>query len=149
MFPELNFPKYSFRMQKQDSGYKIWGACRKKWLICTPEEWVRQHVIFYLNKDLGYPLGRIASELTINQNGMKKRCDLVVYDELGQPQMIVECKESRVALDEKTLFQIARYNSVLKVPLLVMTNGIQTITCLVDDQVNYLKEIPKYGVLIN
>lgn len=149
MFPELNFPKYKFKILKYEGGYKIWGILRKKYFVLTPEEWVRQNVIKYLIEDLGYPEGRIASELTINQNGMKKRCDLVVFNELGQPQMIVECKETRVEIDEETLFQIARYNSVLNVPLLVMTNGLQTITCLVDDKVNYLKEIPKYGVLIN
>ena len=98
-------------------------------MLLTPEEWVRQHVIYYMVEELNYPKGRIVSEMTIVQNGMSKRCDIVVFNQEGRAVLIVECKETRVKIDEDTFYQVARYNSALQVPHMVMTNGLTTVVC--------------------
>jgi hypothetical protein len=88
MHPALNLPPTKLKLKTN----QVWDRLRKKYVLLTPEEWVRQHFIAYLIEHLGYPEGRMASEYTVDYNGMKKRCDVVAFDENLQPFLIVECK---------------------------------------------------------
>lgn len=113
----------------------IFDIVRKRYVALTPEEQVRQDVIHYLHKQLGYPLELMQVEAAISLNNTVKRCDIVVYNRSLQPVMIVECKKNSVAVDAKVLEQASRYNLVLHVPYLFLTNGLQSV-CL---YVNYVK----------
>lgn len=122
---ELNFPeKYGLRIQNTEaSGLQIWDPIRKKWVALNPEEWVRQHVIHYLVTQR-FPASRIAIERQLEVNGLRKRFDLLVFDELGMPELLVECKAPDVVITERTMLQIATYNSHYKAKTLLVTNGM-------------------------
>jgi hypothetical protein len=111
---------------------QIFDPVRKKYVALTPEEWVRQHMIQYLEKVKMVPLHMMASERGLSINRMTKRFDLVVYNLSGKPALIIECKAPSVALSEDVFFQIARYNLALKVNYLLVTNGLQHFFGVVD-----------------
>ena len=145
MIEPLDFPKANLRLKKRAGQVMVWCILRKKDLLCTPEEWVRQHVIHYLINQKGIPEGLIASEFTIEYNGRAKRADLVVFNRQMQPILIVECKATSIPLSENTLFQIAQYNFELNVDYLLLTNGLQHITCKLSkegEQIEFLEELP-------
>jgi predicted type IV restriction endonuclease len=125
MFPELNLPRVPLRISKSGQQYLIWDEWRKKQVVLTPEEWVRQHVLHHLVNDLNYPSTRIAVEMQIEVNGLKRRCDALVFDENGIPQMLIECKEPDVELSSEVVQQIAQYNAKLNTRWLLISNGIQ------------------------
>jgi predicted type IV restriction endonuclease len=125
MFPELNLPRAPLRISKSGQQYLIWDEWRKKQVVLTPEEWVRQHVLHHLVNDLNYPSTRIAVEMQIEVNGLKRRCDALVFDENGIPQMLIECKEPDVELSSEVVQQIAQYNAKLNTRWLLISNGIQ------------------------
>jgi hypothetical protein len=120
----LNLPKASLKLEKRNGDVYVWCIIRKKNLLLTPEEWVRQHVIHYLISIVEIPKERIASEYSIQVNGLSRRCDIVVIDRNGKPKMIVECKAVSVPVTENVLFQIAQYNRELQVDFLMLSNGI-------------------------
>jgi hypothetical protein len=125
MFPALSLPQAALRIVKSGSQYLIWDAWRKKQVVLTPEEWVRQHLLHHLVNDLNYPSTRIAVEMQIEVNGLKRRCDALVFDENGTPQMLIECKEPDVELSSEVVQQIAQYNAKLNTRWLLISNGIQ------------------------
>lgn len=125
MFPALNLPQASLKITKRNEQYFIWDVWRKKNVVLTPEEWVRQHLLHFLVNDLGYPSERIAVEMQIQVNGLKRRCDAVVFDIQGKPKVLIECKEPDVALSAEVVQQIAQYNAKLNTEWLVISNGIQ------------------------
>ena len=142
----LNLPKYEFRIKNKDNQPYIFDFIRKKYYLLTPEEWVRQHFMRYLIEEKKYPKGRIGVEILVKINGMNKRSDIVVYDEKGNPLLIVECKRPEVAITQETFDQIARYNLQLNANYLVVTNGLQHFCCQMDfKNQNYifLEEIPE------
>jgi len=107
------------------SGNEVLDIVRRKYVAFTPEENVRQHVIHALHHVLGYPLELLQVEGAITLNGMTRRCDIVVYDKQVRPVMIIECKKPDVPINQKVLDQACRYNRVLQVPYLYLTNGLQ------------------------
>ena len=118
---------------------------RRRWVALTPEEWVRQCTIQHLHTS-GYPLEVMQVEGSITVNGMNRRCDIVVYRE-GKPWMIVECKKCEIPITQKVCDQACRYNTVLQVPYLVLTNGRQMVMIEVDymkGQLRQLSELPSY-----
>jgi hypothetical protein len=126
---------------------QIFDAFRNKYVALTPEEWVRQHVLNYLHQHLAYPRNRIAVEVSLKLNGLSKRADIVVYDAQMQPWMIVECKAADVVMDQKVFDQAARYNLTMRVPFLVITNGMKLLAAsidLVEEQIKPLKSLPSY-----
>lgn len=144
MNPQLNLPQASLKTKSD----QVWDRLRKKFVLLTPEEWVRQHFIAYLIDHLGYPEGLMASEYTLAYNGMKKRCDIVGFDSSLQPFFIVECKAPSVEISQDTFYQIARYASSLKAQMLVLTNGLNHYCARIDikeDKLIYLKEIPSFA----
>ncbi|UKN02880.1 type I restriction enzyme HsdR N-terminal domain-containing protein [Paracrocinitomix mangrovi] len=146
MYPPLNLPQFDLKLE----GDKIWDVLRKKYLLCTPEEWVRQNFIQYLIQHKNYPQGRMVSEYTVDYNGLKKRCDIAIFNEELGVDVIVECKAPNVALTEDTFYQIAKYTSTLRAPILILTNGLEHYCGFVDlnkKELRFLKEIPDVAAL--
>ncbi len=120
----LNLPQYDFRIRTSGQSKEIFDALRKKFVVLTPEEWVRQNFIMYLREELKYPSGLIAVERGLTVNRLRKRTDIVIYDQNGSPWMIVECKAPGVKLTEATFYQASDYHHRLNVKYLVVTNGL-------------------------
>lgn len=147
---ELKLPAYNAKVVVKDGKRNIFDLLRRKYVALTPEEWVRQHFINFLISCKGYPGSLLANEIAISLNGTSKRCDSILFDRQGQPQMIVEYKAPTVKITSKVFDQIARYNIVLKVKFLIVTNGIDHYCCKVDYQNNrcvFLQDIPDYEEL--
>lgn len=122
----INFPEPGFRIKKEEGREYIFDALRKKWVALTPEEWVRQNFVQYLLQVKNYPSSLIALEKEIKLGELKKRFDILVYDNNHQPWMMIECKAVEVNLDEKVLEQVLRYNVSVPVAFIVITNGEKT-----------------------
>ena len=123
--PQLNMPPCELKLRKVEVDIEVWDIVRRRWVALTPEEWVRQHVVHSLHEQMGYPLELIQVEGKIELNGLTKRCDVVVYGRGVKPMLIVECKKAEVKLSQQVVDQICRYNTVLRVPYLYVTNGIE------------------------
>ena len=119
----IEYPPFQPKIKEEQGKEYIFDEVRKKWVVLTPEEWVRQNFLQYLIQVKNYPASLIAVEKEIAVADTKKRFDIVLYDKNHQPFMIIECKEMGVDLDNKTLDQVLRYNIALQVPFLVITNG--------------------------
>ena len=146
---ELNLLEYKPKL-KLRKDKKIFDAIRKKWLVVTPEELVRQLLLIYLMEEKDFPKNKINVEKQILVNNKYKRFDILVYSKQTQPILLVECKAPNIPIDEMVLDQIARYNMVLKVNFLIMTNGIDTLCCQVDyekETFEILNEIPNFNEL--
>ena len=130
----LNLPKAALKLTKSDGKIYVWCILRKKRLVVTPEEWVRQHVIHYLVGHLGFPEERLVAEMGIKVNDMIRRCDLVAIDKMGTAKLIVECTATSVPVTEATLFQAGHYHKELKVDYLLLTNGLQHEFLQIDHQ---------------
>lgn len=144
---KLNFPSYTFRLKSNENKTLIFDIIRKKYVVLTPEEWVRQHTIFYLIKEKKYPISLIAVEKQLKINSMIKRTDIVVFNTDGTPEILVECKSPSVVISQDTFDQIARYNSTVKSNYLIVTNGLNHYYCQIDvEKENYvfLNDIPNY-----
>ena len=120
---KIEYPPYQPKIKEENGRELIFDEFRKRWIVLTPEEWVRQNFLQYLTQTKKYPASLIAIEKEIKLGELKKRFDIVVYDKNSKPWMIVECKEMNVSLDKSVLDQILRYNISLDVPYLVITNG--------------------------
>lgn len=129
------------QVRDTDGRREVLDPVRRRWVALTPEEGVRQWVIGLLHEHYGYPLELMQVEGAITVNGMTRRCDIVVYDTTGAPQMIVECKKPEVTITQKVCDQACRYNTVLKVPYLLLTNGRQMVTVSIDYANNTLKQL--------
>ncbi len=140
---KVNYPPFALKIKQANDKDLIFDEIRKKWLIITPEEWVRQNFIQYLIQEKKYPPSLIAVEKTIVLNGLKKRCDIIIY-KAEKPWMIVECKEQNVPLSEKTIQQILQYNSALPSTYLVITNGNSCYGWQIHPQISMIAEIPFY-----
>lgn len=143
MLEPLNFPNFEFKFKADEKGNQIFDPIRRKYISLTPEEWVRQHVLAYLSGALGYPSGLLSVEKSIQLNGMQKRYDVVAYNREGEPVLVVECKAPGVKITQETFDQVARYNLVLKVEHLLVTNGISHIACKIDAPNNTYKFLDK------
>ena len=147
---KLNFPEYTFRMEKQDGKIKIFDFVRKKFVVLTPEEWVRQHVLRYLFEEKKIPSSLIAVEKEIIYNHQKKRFDVLIYNNAAKPVLMVECKSPEVEILQDVFNQIAVYNSLFGVDFLLITNGIKNFCCKFNVQTksyDFIKEIPSYNEL--
>ena len=123
---KLKYPPFDVRLKKQSDKTYIFYFIRKKWLVLTPEEWVRQHLLNYLVNEKKIPASNISVEKELILNDLKKRYDIVVYKNL-QPYLIVECKAPYVELDTKVVEQALRYNLIVKAELLMISNGVSDL----------------------
>ena len=143
----LNFPNYSFRFKNSENKVSIFDEIRKKFILLTPEEWVRQHVVQFLLQDKKYPKSYINVEKLIKINDLSKRYDVVVFQPNGEIFLLIECKAPEVPISQQTFDQIARYNLVLKAKYLMVTNGLNHYFCQMDfenEKYVFLKELPEY-----
>lgn len=146
----LAFPTYSFRFKSNENNTSIFDPIRKKFVVLSPEEWVRQHVIAFLNQEKKIPLSIINVEKEIKVHQTKKRYDLVVFNSNGSLALVVECKAPSVPITQEVFDQIARYNIALDASYLMVTNGLEHYYCQPDYELKsykFLHEIPDYPLL--
>ncbi|MEL6863658.1 MAG: type I restriction enzyme HsdR N-terminal domain-containing protein [Bacteroidota bacterium] len=149
MLLDVDFSQHQPQLQVRRLAGKrhIFGAIRKKYLVLSPEEMVRQLIIAHLIETKGYKKQRISVEKSLLVNGLRRRFDILVYQKAMQPFLLVECKAPSVPIDQGTFEQIARYNMTLKVPYLLVSNGHQTYCCEIDfeqHRFHFLESIPDY-----
>lgn len=146
---KLNFPSYSFRFKNSENKVAIFDEIRKKFIILTPEEWVRQHVVSFILEEKKYPKSHINVEKLIKVNDLNKRYDVVVFQPNGDLHLLVECKAPEVKITQNTFDQIARYNLTLKAKYLMVTNGLNHYFCQMDfenETYVFLNELPNYQI---
>jgi hypothetical protein len=145
---QLNLPEYNFRIKKKEDKFLIFDSQRRRYVKLTPEEWVRQHFIRFLIEVKGYPAALLAVEKQLILNGMKKRCDAVLFNMEAEPFMIFEFKAPGVILNQDTFDQVAVYNSKFKVDLFIVSNGLEHYCCKVNTETaryEFFPEIPDYN----
>jgi len=144
---KLQFPTYSFRFKNSENKVAIFDEIRKKFIILTPEEWVRQHVVQFLLQDKKYPKSYVNVEKLVKVNDLNKRYDIIVYQPNGEIYLLIECKAPDVTISQQTFDQIARYNLVLNAKYLMVTNGLNHYFCQMDfenEKYVFLKELPHF-----
>ena len=144
---KLNFPDYTFRFKNSENKVAIFDDIRKKFILLTPEEWVRQHVVKFLHEQKKYPKSHINVEKIIKINGLTKRYDVVVFQPDGNIHLLVECKAPEVNITQHTFDQIARYNMQMNAAHLMVTNGLNHYFCQMDyeqEHYRFLPDIPEY-----
>jgi len=144
---KLNFYSYSFRFKNSENKVSIFDEIRKKFIILTPEEWVRQHVVQFLLEEKKYPISHINVEKVLKVNGLSKRYDVVVYNPDGSIYILIECKAPAIKIAQATFDQIARYNMTMNAQFLMVTNGLNHYFCKMDfenEKYQFLAELPNY-----
>ncbi len=147
----LSFPEYNFSIKEAEGRSLIFDPVRKKFVVLTPEEWVRQHVIRYLIEEKAVPPALMRSEGEIVLNRTRKRFDVAVFTRNGKALLAVECKAPGVAITQEVLDQAIRYNMTLRVRFLVLSNGLQNLVFEIGADENKLKrlaDIPVFGEMI-
>lgn len=148
---ELNLPPFDVKISSEGEKKRIFDVIRRRYVALTPEEWVRQHFVHFLAEEKGYPLSLMANEVQLKLNGMSRRCDTVVYDRTLTPRVIVEYKAPTVEITQKVFDQISRYNRVLRVDYLIVSNGLTHYCCRIDyasQGYTFLPDIPKYEEIL-
>ena len=125
-------PVAELKTRPSEKGRRVFGLIRKKWLLLTPEEWVRQQTLHHLIDNYGYRKNLFSVEKQLQWNGLKRRSDIVYYNSAGAPQLLIECKAPEVALQQNAFDQAARYNLALQVPYLAITNFKQSFIAAID-----------------
>jgi hypothetical protein len=144
---QLNFPSYKFRFKNSENKLSIFDEIRKKFILLTPEEWVRQHCICFLIQEKKYPKSLINVEKELFINDRKKRYDIVVFHPDGNINILIECKAPHIPITQKTFDQIAQYNLKLDADFLIVTNGLDHYYCQMDFEEKcyvFLEDIPNY-----
>ena len=148
---ELNLPSFESKVMMKDGKPAIFDIIRRQYVALTPEEWVRQHFVHFLIGHKGYPQALMANEVQLKLNGMSRRCDTVIYDRTLSPRVIVEYKAPTVNITQQVFDQIYRYNMVLQVDYLIVSNGLAHYCCKVDYPTRtyqFLSEVPEYAQVI-
>lgn len=149
--PQLNFPKMDFRFKEIDNHLSIFDTVRRKWLVLTPEEWVRQNMVSFLCHYFQVPMSRIANEVSLVYNKRRLRCDSLVYDDKGQALMLIEYKAPNIALTQSVFDQVSVYLQEYQVPYVLVSNGQVHYFCRVDrknGQYLVSQKLPNYGTLL-
>lgn len=144
---DLNFPKYNFRFKNRQNKIAVFDELRKKFIILTPEEWVRQHCTQFLMIEKEFPKSLINVEKQLKLGKLIKRYDVVVYNSDGSIHLIVECKAPHIKITQNVFDQIAQYNMTLNAEYLMVTNGLSHYYCKMNyeaGEYEFLQEIPTY-----
>lgn len=144
----LNYPNYSFRFKNSENKTYIFDEIRKKFVVLTPEEWVRQNTLQYLIQEKKYSKSFINVEKLVKVNRINKRYDIVVFNPDGSIFLLIECKAPEIQISQQTFDQIARYNLALKATFLMVTNGLNHYFCQMDfenEKYLFLKDLPHYN----
>ena len=143
----LNLPPYPFKLSEQDGVIYVFDELRKKKLVLTPEEWVRQHFIQFLILQKKYPKTLIKLEGGLKLNQLQKRTDILIFNKEGKADVLVECKATTVKIDQKVFDQAARYNMIHQVNYLLVSNGLVHYCCKMDyanQTYTFMEELPSY-----
>lgn len=149
--PALNLPPVNLRLSREDNVLRVYDALRRKFVALTPEEYVRQHFVSWLQTELHFPPSLMANEIGINVNGTHKRCDTVIFGRDGAPLVIVEYKAPDVAITQHVFDQVVRYNMCLHAKYLIVSNGMSHYCCAIDyatDSYHFIPKIPDYRDLV-
>ena len=149
---KLNLPAYDFRYRDEDGKRYVLDRFRKKYVMLTPEEEVRQRFARYLLEEKGFPASLMMTEYSLKLNEMSRRCDILVHKPAGKPAVLVECKAPEVKISNGTFDQVSRYNMAFRVKYLMVTNGLKHYCCFLDFEtrkINFLEEIPSYDSLMH
>jgi hypothetical protein len=144
----LNFPRYSFRLKNSENKIAVFDELRKKFVLLTPEEWVRQHVVQFLLQEKKFPKSLLNVEKQVKLHNLIKRYDVLAYKPNGDIHLVVECKAASVPITQDTFDQIARYNLALQADYLMVTNGLQHYFCQLDyvaEQYHFLPDLPEWS----
>ena len=148
---KLSLPVFDINIKESDGKTVIFDIIRKKYIVLTPEEWVRQHFIHYLIAHLGYSKPLIAVEQGMKYNTLLKRTDIIVFDRAGAPLVLVECKEPSHRLNQKVIEQAMMYNKTIKAPYIIVSNGIDH-SCMhihpAKQKIEFLNTIPRFEAII-
>lgn len=148
--PKLIFPSSNFKLKEDNGKFFIFDLSRKKYVSLTPEEWVRQNCLHYLHYQKGFPFNLLSVEKSLKINRLTLRYDIVAFSKKAKPVLLVECKAPEVKISRQTFDQIASYNLELKVPYLLVTNGIELYCCLADharSKITFLKDVPDFSFM--
>lgn len=146
---KLNFPSYSFRFKNRENKTLIFDEIRKKFVVLTPEEWVRQNCVQFLLKEKNIPKSLVNVEKQLQINNLRKRYDIVVFRPDGSIFLVVECKSPEIEIQQQTFDQVARYNLALNSEFLMVTNGMEHYVCTMDFEAKtyrFLREIPTFDL---
>ncbi len=146
---KLNFPTFNFRFKNSENNVAIFDEIRKKFVVLTPEEWVRQHVIHYLIYTKKHPKSLLSVEKQLLHNGMTKRYDVVAFNPDGSVYLLVECKAPEVKVSQATFDQLARYNMIANATYLMVTNGWNHYFCVIDfeqSKYHFLQDLPSFNL---
>lgn len=150
-FPVLPMPTFEKKISTLENKMYIWDVIRKKNVVLTPEEWVRQHIIHLLLSHYEYPKSLFRLESGLIYNKLEKRSDILVYDRSGTPFLLIECKAADVKIDQSVLEQVTRYNKIVKAPYISLTNGFKTFCFELQGsqttQLPYFPKLPPKSVL--
>lgn len=144
---QLNFKTYPFRFRNTENKVSVFDEIRRKFIVLTPEEWVRQHVVHFLLYEMNYPKSLINVEKLLTINGLNKRYDVVVFNNDGSISILVECKAPHVKISQSVFDQIARYNMAMHSQFLMVTNGHHHYFCRMDyenEKYLFLENLPAY-----
>jgi hypothetical protein len=144
---ELVFPPFDYKIINENGKVAIFDIIRKKHVILTPEEWVRQHLVHYFINELNYPKSLISVEDSLKVNKMQKRSDIIIYNREGQLFMLVECKSAKIKLNQSSMIQLSNYNQKYHSEYLALTNGVQVYVCKMDyenKKSEYLEQFPSF-----
>jgi len=147
---ELNLPEHPFKITLKEGQYFIFDEIRKKHLVLTPEEWVRQHFIQFLIQKKNFPKSLIQIEAGLTLNKLQKRTDIVVFNTHGERILIVECKAPSIKINQAVFDQAARYNSVHKTGWLCVTNGLKHCYARINHEsasFSFVQDLPFYTEL--
>jgi hypothetical protein len=152
MFIKLNLPEVKLDLRSRNDRIYVWDVLRKKELLLTPEEWVRQHVVHFFINETKTPSGLIALEKTLKFNDKQRRFDMVIYGKDTLPKLLVECKAPDVVISNETILQIAHYNNKLNVNYLLVTNGLNHCMLFINHKtgkLDVLEEVPQFSIFAN
>ncbi len=147
----LNLPTYSFRLKEEKGKKYIFDEIRRRFVLLTPEEWVRQHMVNYLVTEKHFPRLLISVEKGFSQNRNRQRYDLLVYNKSGHPIMIIECKAPGMEINQQVFDQAGRYNNRHKASYMLITNGVKHYCCLINitsRNYSFLPEVPDFSELL-
>lgn len=145
---ELNLPEIDCNIRKKEGKFEIFDIIRKKYIFLTPEEWVRQHILHFLIFQHNYPKSLIRVESGLKYNQMKKRSDILVYNRLGQPFLIVECKSFDIKINQSAVDQVSVYNKQLGAQYIMVSNGLMHFCCEFDHaagKMNFIDSFPAFA----
>lgn len=144
---KLVFPPFEYNLRNENGKVAIFDIIRKKHIILTPEEWVRQHLIHYFINQLNYPKSLISVEDGLTVNKMQKRSDIIIYNRIGKVFMVIECKSAKVKLNQNSMIQLSTYNQSYNSEYIALTNGLQVYVCKMDyenKKAEYLNQFPTF-----